>query len=268
MSEAPSLAWLAAAAVGAGALNAVAGGGTLLTFPALLAVVSSVAANATSTVALVPGSLAGAWGYRRKLRQVRSWLVVLALPSIAGGALGAFLLTRLHEQVFARLVPWLILLATLLFLLQPVISRHIAAGTPDAPAGGKLIAAAMAFQFFVAVYGGYFGAGIGILMLSALGLLGVGEIHRMNALKTVLAALINGVAVVIFALEGIVAWRYEVIMIPAAAIGGYAGAQLARMVDRRLVRWMVIAIGFGLAAHYFFKAAPVTTAMADPASQP
>jgi uncharacterized membrane protein YfcA len=242
--------WLCLTAFLAGVVNSLAGGGTLLTFPALLAVVPPVVANATSTVALVPGSLAGAWGYRRELRQVRQWLLVLSLPSLAGGIVGSELVTTLDEGYFRALVPWLILAATLLFLVQPIVARRPApsAGGPSVPT----VVGVSLFQFFVAVYGGYFGAGIGILMLSALALMGLGDIHRMNALKTFLAVCINGVSVAVFVDKGVVVWPYALAMAAAAIAGGYSGAHYARKMNRELVRWIVVLIGFLLSAYFFY----------------
>lgn len=245
--------WLLLSSLAAGILNSIAGGGTLLTFPALLAVVSPVVANATSTVALVPGSLAGAWGYRRELRESAAWASLLFWPSILGGALGALLVSRLDERYFDLLIPWLILTAAVLFLLQPLMTRLVRIRPADQAPGKRSIALVLIFQFLVAIYGGYFGAGIGILMLSALGLMGMGDIHRMNALKTLLAACINAVAVAVFVLEAKVNWGYALSMAVAAVIGGYVGARAARRLNRNLVRWVVIVIGFGLAAHFFYR---------------
>src|SRR5262249_20369072 len=167
---------------------------------------SQVIANATSTVALVPGSLAGAWGFRREVDAVRQWVRLLALPSLLGGLLGSLLVTRLPPEYFAALVPWLILTATLLFMLQPLITPWFGSGQPHAEPAALPRHAVVGFQFLVGVYGGYFGAGIGILMLSSLSLMGLGDIHRMNAVKTLLAALMNGVSVVVFVAENQVEW--------------------------------------------------------------
>ena len=194
---------LCLAAAAAGAINAVAGGGTLLTFPALFAVLGTTGeaarlANCTSTVALLPGALAAAWGYRREVRESRQWLLRLAIPSLLGGALGSLLLTELSPDTFKVLVPWLILTAALLFALQPQVSRWTGIGQSHAAPTRAAVAGIIMFQFLVAVYGGYFGAGIGILMLSALAMMGISDIHMMNGLKIVLNALINGVSVVWF----------------------------------------------------------------------
>lgn len=250
---------LASAAVAAGAINAVAGGGTLLTFPALIAVLggeaaaAAVVANATSTVALFPGSLAAMAGYRRELWQTRSWALLLMLPSLLGGIAGALLVTELPAESFQALVPWLILTAATLFAIQPAVTRRLGLGeTPDATRPRNLPLVAI-FQLLVAVYGGYFGAGIGILMLTALAVMGLRDIHEMNALKTLLASAINGVAVVVFIAQGAVDWPLAALMAVSAVAGGYAGAHVARRVDRGLVRRMVVLIGFSLTAYYLWK---------------
>lgn len=250
--------WLGLSAFAAGVINAVAGGGTLLTFPALLAalaplgVEAGVFANATSTVALVPGSLASAWGYRREMRTSRSWTLYLIGPSLIGGLVGSLLVTRLDARYFQVLVPWLILTAALLFMAQPAVARMIQAKPHGAPSGNT-VAAVIIAQFFISVYGGYFGAGIGILMLSALALMGLPGVHQMNAVKTFLAFCINGVSVLVFVVEKKVEWCYVPIMAVAAISGGYLGARLARRVKPRLVRWFIIAVGLGLAGYYFYK---------------
>jgi uncharacterized membrane protein YfcA len=244
---------LCLSALAAGLINSVAGGGTLLTFSALLLTTGPVVANATSTVALVPGSLAGAWGYRKEMAESARWLKLLAWPSFLGGGVGTLLVTRLEEKYFALLVPWLILLAAVLFLAQPAISRLAKVGQPHAAPSFLTLIALVVFQLFVAVYGGYFGAGIGILMLSSLGFMGMSDIHRMNAVKTVLAACINCVAAAVFIFEQKVDWRYALIMALSAIAGGYLGARVARRMNRELVRWIVIAIGFGLAGYYLYN---------------
>ena len=250
---------LCLAALLGGAINAIAGGGTLLTFPALFAALGSsgaaaVMANATSTVSLVPGSLAALFGYRREIRQERHWAALLLIPSLLGGLAGSLLVVALPGESFKAAVPWLILTAALLFLLQPQIARWTGIGQSHAgPHSRRLQLAAIAFQFAVAVYGGYFGAGIGILMLSSLAMLGLGDIHRMNAVKTLLASIINGTSVVVFVATGNVHYPYALAMAISASIGGYLGARLARRLDRTLVRGLVVAIGFLLAAYYFYR---------------
>lgn len=249
---------LCVAAVAAGAINSVAGGGTLLTFPALFSALgasaeASVIANATSTVALFPGSLAGMAGYRDEMREAPRWAMLLIIPSLIGGYAGSRLVTALPAETFRALVPWLILTAALLFWLQPRIGRWLGIGQEHRPATKPVIAGAMTFQFFVAVYGGYFGAGIGILMLSALAMMGLGDIHRMNALKTLFGSCINGVAVAVFILNKKVNWQIAAAMAVSAVAGGYFGARLARRLDRNLVRRIVVGIGLFLAAYYFYK---------------
>ncbi|HUY91330.1 MAG TPA: sulfite exporter TauE/SafE family protein [Pirellulales bacterium] len=248
---------LCAAAAAGGAINSIAGGGTLLTFPALFAALgasddASVIANATSTVALFPGSLASMAGYRRELAEAPRWSLWLILPCLLGGYCGSRLVIWLPSATFKTLVPWLILVAALLFWLQPQIGKRLGIGREHAPATRRSIAGTMVFQLLVAVYGGYFGAGIGILMLSALAMMGLGDIHRMNALKTLLGSCINGVAVVVFVAGGKVNWRYALVMAAAAIVGGYFGAHFARRLDRNLVRRTVVSIGFVLAAYYFY----------------
>ncbi len=250
---------LCLAAAVAGAINSIAGGGTLLTFPALVSVLgpsaaSTVIANATSTVALVPGSIAALVGYRREIRQERTWSLLLVAPCLLGGMIGSLLVVALPPEWFKAAVPWLILVAAILFALQPRISRWTGVGQSHVGSpSGRLVAGAIAFQFLVAVYGGYFGAGIGILMLSALAMIGFSDIHRMNAVKTLLAAVINSMSVVVFVATGNVNWPYAVAMAASASVGGYIGAHTARRVDRRVVRATVVVIGFSLAGYYFYR---------------
>jgi uncharacterized membrane protein YfcA len=200
---------LVISAMAAGVINAVAGGGTLITFPALLlARTPSVIANATSTLALLLGTSGGVFGYRRQLDPVRVWLRRFVPVSLLGGLIGAMLLTATGEKVFAKLVPFLLLFATVLFLGQGAFRRF--AGFDDEPGitphpHGRVVWAAVIFQFLVAVYGGYFGAGIGILMLASLGFVGLTDIHEMNALKTVLDSLINLVTAAYFIFAGLIA---------------------------------------------------------------
>ncbi len=249
---------LCAASVAAGAVNAVAGGGTLLTFPALYAVLGTSGeaarlANCTSTVALVPGALAAAWGFRRELAASRQWLRWLAVPSLLGGIVGSALLTEFSPDTFKVLVPWLILVAAVLFAVQPQVAKLMGIGqTHSAPSGGTL-AGIIGFQFLVAVYGGYFGAGIGILMLSSLAMMGISDIHVMNGLKIVLNALINGVSVVWFIWRNEVKWEYAAIMAVSAIVGGYLGASVSRRLDRNLVRKGIVVIGITLAAWAFYR---------------
>lgn len=247
--------WLCLSALLAGAINAIAGGGTLLTFPALFTIMpgDSVLANGTSTTALVPGSASGAWGYRQEFALVRGWAPLLGPPSFLGGLVGTLLVTRLEERFFNALVPWLILTAAVLFLLQPTLARWTLSSKEQTPASPRVRALVVVAQFVIAVYGGYFGAGIGILMLSSLSFLGIGDINRLNALKTFLAVCINGASVSVFAWDEKIAWAPALSMAVAAIIGGYLGARAARRLPRAAVRWTVIVIGFGLAGYYFLR---------------
>ena len=244
-----------AAAFAAGTINSVAGGGTLVSFPTLIWLgLSPVSANATSTVAIWPGSLGGMAGYRRELRDADPALLALTLPSIVGGLAGALLLRWTPPAIFAQLVPYLILFATILFAVQEPVQRRLRpeTGHPQHRTAAWL-AGAMIFQLFVALYGGYFGAGIGILMLAALAILGLTDIHQMNGLKNFFALSINGVAAAYFIWARMVYWPDVVVMAIGAVAGGYGGAGAARRVGRTAVRRIVIAIGFGMALSLLIK---------------
>jgi len=211
-----------------------------------------VIANATNTVAIWPGSLAGAVGFRRELSTVRRWLLLLVLPSLAGGAVGGWLLLRTPSSTFSRLVPFLILGATLLLAAQELITRRLGvlAHAHENPTLGW-VAFVFIFQFLVAMYGGYFGAGMGILMLAALGLIGLTDMHQMNGLKNVLAVCINGVAAIYFALSHAVVWHDVLVMTVGSIAGGYAGARVARRLGRTFVRRAVVIIGLTMTAVTF-----------------
>jgi len=239
---------LLATAVVGGAMNAVAGGGSFLCFPALLlAGIAPIAANATNTIALWPGTVASAIAYRRELREVRREIVALGVASLAGSWVGAKLLLQTSNRAFVLFVPWLLLFATLVFSFAGTISRRLVRGAP-APLGLAIVV-----QVAIAVYGGYFGGGMGIMMLAVLSILGMSELHRMNALKTVLTTVINGVAVVIFSEAGAVVWTPGVIMAVGAIAGGYGGAAVARRVDPRTVRRVVLAIAWTITLYFFAK---------------
>jgi len=241
-----------AAALGA-MMNAVAGGGTLVTFPALVALgVPPITANATSTVALWPGTMLSMWGYRGELAGARRWATAFAVPSFAGGVVGALLLLQTPEKRFAALVPWLILGATALFILQRPLMRALAERgglrREITGADGHLLppsAAFLVYQFGVSVYGGYFGAGAGILMLAALGLMGLTNIHQMNGLKNWGGGVMNLVAVGVFAVSGIVHWKIALVMAIGAGAGGIAGSLLAQRVGQVWVRRAIVTIGLG-----------------------
>ncbi|WP_425616728.1 sulfite exporter TauE/SafE family protein [Anatilimnocola sp. NA78] len=254
-------AWLCITAALAGGVNALAGGGTLLTFPALFAALgpaNSVMANGTSTVALAPASFSSAWAYRKELAKEWRWLILLIAPSLVGGVIGTLLVTRLPDSYFKALIPWLILLASSLFALQPLLARKKgdlpATGAEPAPPKhsiGKLVLIVF-FQLAIAIYGGYFGAGIGILMLTGLGLMGLKNMHEMNALKTVLAGCINGMSVGIFVWEGKVNWPIALMMMVTSIIGGYLAASFGRRLKPIYIRYFVIAMGFILSAWFFY----------------
>jgi uncharacterized membrane protein YfcA len=239
---------LVASSFGAGVMNAMAGGGTILTFPALVLLgMPAIRANATSTVALLPGTAASMAGYRRELLEHREWLGALFLPSLLGGGLGSVLLLKTPEAAFARVAPLLILFATLLFMLQSAVARVSDHAVRPSRSPGQR-AAAWLFQLGVATYGGYFGAGMGILMLAVLGFLGVSNIHAMNGLKNFYGLLINGLAAGYFVVNGAVEWPHALVMMAGAAAGGYAGAGFARRIGQRHARRAVVLIGFGTAA--------------------
>jgi uncharacterized membrane protein YfcA len=236
---------LAVAAFFAGAINSVAGGGTLLTFPALLAAgIPPIAANATSTVALVPGSYAAFHGYRDDLRDSRRELLAYAIPSAIGGVLGAFLVDRVGDKTFSRLVPWLIFTATALFAIQPIVRRWLDR-RGETPAHHRL-AVVMAFQLVVSIYGGFFGAGMGILMLASLGFLGLRDIHRMNGVKNFAAVCINGVAAITFFALGRVRLPIAAMMAVFAIAGGRLGAGGAKRLGEKNVRRLVIGVGVAI----------------------
>jgi uncharacterized protein len=239
-----------------GAANSIAGGGTLLTFPALLGLgVPPVAANATSTVALWPGSLTSMVGYRRELPGIRRWAMGLAVPSILGGIVGAILLLKTSDTQFRALVPWLVFGATMLFALQGPFMTWLRRRI-DMPHGERPIAPTlgmMAAQFVVAIYGGYFGAGAGIVMLGVFGLMGLTNIHQMNGLKNFNGLCFNGVAAITFAAMGLVNWPIAAVMTLGAAAGGYAMSHTAQRVPQSWVRAAVACIGFGSAAWLFLR---------------
>ena len=233
------------AAFAAGAINAIAGGGTLLTFPVLIWLgLDPKVANGTSTVALWPGLFGGLFGYRKELENSSTILFRLGLTSLIGGMMGALLLVRTPSKLFANLVPFLILFATLLFMSNGVVNKRLRLGTLEQTQMGRWWTGAMIFQFFSAMYGGYFGAGNGILMLAALGLLGLNELHRANGIKNFLGICINAVAVLIFAVAGYVVWKDALLMACGALAGGYFGARMAMRVGQKWVRRGVVLIGW------------------------
>ncbi|HSE34100.1 MAG TPA: sulfite exporter TauE/SafE family protein [Pyrinomonadaceae bacterium] len=233
------------AAFAAGAINSIAGGGTLLTFPVLIWLgLDPKVANATSTVALWPGLFGGLFGYRKELENSSTILIRLGLTSVVGGGIGAWLLIWTPSPTFARLVPFLILFATILFMLQGTINRRLRLGSLDAKPTTLWWTGAIVFQFFSAMYGGYFGAGNGILMLAVMGLLGLHDLHRANGIKNFLGICINSVAVLSFSLSHLVVWSDSLVMACAALAGGYFGASMAVRIGQIWVRRGIVVIGF------------------------
>jgi uncharacterized protein len=238
----------------AGAINSVAGGGTLVSFPALIWLgLDSVTANATSTVAIWPGAVGSVWGYRRELRGVQSRFLLMVVPSLVGGIAGAILLRRTPTATFDRLVPFLILFATLLFMAQETVQRKLGTGQAAMRNSLKWLVGGLLFQLIVGLYGGYFGAGIGILMLAALSILGLKDIHEMNSLKAVLGGSVNGIAAIYFIWARMVYWPYVLLMAAGAIAGGYGGAGVARKIGRTAVRRIVILIGLGMTVSMFLR---------------
>ena len=244
------------AAVVAGAINALAGGGGLITFPLLALVLPPVTADATSALALLPAYPAAVWRTRGELSEVpRRWLWFLLVPSVLGGLVGALLLVWTGNRNFVFLVPWLVLGGTVLFVLEPTLARRRHGGGflrhgGSAPAFWPLAVVAVT-TLTVALYGGYFGAGIGILMISALSLYGMSDVHRVVALKNLLTGCLRGVAVLVLVVEGAINWGYGLPMAFGGLLGGYLAGMVSGRVNRTVLRGVVIAIGFGLAAYYF-----------------
>jgi uncharacterized membrane protein YfcA len=237
----------AMAAFVGGIMNSVAGGGTLLTFPALVAAgLSPLVANATSTVALLPGALSSMHGYRTELSGASNWTRRLALPSLLGGGLGALLLLRTPSKTFDHVVPWLVFGATCLFLAQRPLMKWLRGKETPEVAHDDLLEPTLAilfWQFLVGIYGGYFGAGVGILMLAALGFMGFTNIHRMNGLKNWGGFCMNLVAAATFAVSGIVDWPVALSMAVGAIAGGYLGSRTAQRVPQEHVRAVVVVVG-------------------------
>jgi uncharacterized membrane protein YfcA len=244
-------------AAAAGAINSVAGGGTFFTFPVLiLHGISSIQANIVSTIALWPGSVASAYAYygqiakdADELVRFKRFLRKSMIVSIIGSAIGTALLLSTPERTFSAMVPWLLFTATLIFTFGRQMIRGLDVFSSHISPARRV--AAEIFQFLIAIYGGYFGAGIGILMLAMLQVIGLSHIHQMNALKTILGSTINAVAWVVFALSGKVLWSVALIMIAGAVMGGYVGARLAVHVPPEKVRFLVSAIGFAMTGYFF-----------------
>ncbi len=251
------IALIGIAAFAAGAVNSVAGGGTFFSFPALLAVgVPPVVANASNSVSLWPGSLAGAWAFRRELKRFSRSLPMLTMVAFLGGISGGLLLLTTSNAAFAMLIPWLLLLATVLFAFSAHLSAVVRKWKP-APEGADerhIGPGGYVFQLVVSVYGGFFGAGMGILMIAALAIQGFKDVHEINALKNWLSAVIYSVAVGTFVIANAVSWPHTLIMIVTATFGGYWGAAVARKLPALWLRRFIITVGGLLTLYYFGKA--------------
>jgi uncharacterized protein len=242
-----------AAALG-GALNSVVGGATFVIFPALIfAGVPAIHANATSSVVVWPAALASAFAYRRDITPPRNVLAALATASLAGGAIGAWLLVNTPGSAFVQLIPWLLLFASLLFSFGGSVSARLGLRK----AGGRHSSAALlaigAAQFVIAIYGGYFGAGMGILMLAAFAVADLGNIHTMNGVRSLLGLLINGVAIATFIVARAIEWRPAIVMVVGATLAGYFGAALARQINPAVVRRLVMAVAWGMTVYFFLR---------------
>ena len=244
---------LLAAAFVAGALNSVAGGGSFLTLPALVFTgVPPVVANATGTVALLPGYMAGAWGFKDDMQSPPGLsMKQVVVLSLIGGSAGAALLLFTPDATFRKVVPWLLLAATAMFAFGPQLrawasGKNAAASTPNT-------AKAAVGMLIVAIYGGYFNGGLGILLLALFGLLGQTQLNAMNGMKNLVSALLTAIAVVIYAVGGIVEWKQAIVMMVAATLGGYLGARGARKIPAHILRWGIVLTGLVMAGLFFLK---------------
>jgi uncharacterized membrane protein YfcA len=240
---------LAAAGFLSGAVNAIAGGGTFLTFGAMtLAGLPPITANATSSIVQFPGYVTSTLAYWDDISTRWRSLVILGIASVLGALAGSLILLSLDNPSFRALVPWLLAAATLIFAAGPWLKPKATAEHND-----KSLASIVA-QFLNAIYGGFFGAGMGIMMLAVLGLTTGGSYHHLNAMKNFFATLIAAVAIIVFIGGGVVAWPQALVMIPAGAAGGYAGVWLAKRAPQALLRWCVVAVGTALTVYYFVTA--------------
>lgn len=254
------LAGLFFAAMGAGAVNSIAGGGSLISFPSLVAYgvthdIGQKVANATNNAALVPGSVAGVIGFWEEVKRSKRLVAFMAIPSIVGGLLGAFLLARTPEEIFQRIVPFLILFATLLFAGRDYINkltRRGAAETDQITMTGGILG--FVFQLVIATYGGYFGAGQSLMMMAAFSIMGLRDIHEINGLKTASAVMVNSVALFFFATQGLIVWNIGLWMACGAIVGGYFAARISKRISQRVLRWTVIVIGLSVSAVLFVRA--------------
>lgn len=242
------------AALFAAAINSVAGGGTLISFPVLVALgLPSVVANATSTVGIWPGTLGSIWGFRRELARSEQVMRWLAIPCFVGGAAGALLLRSTSSATFDRIVPFLVLFASVLFTIRGAVQTWLRTKQGEAHRTRTWLVGAMLAALAVGVYGGYFGAGMSIMMLSMLGIVGMSDILEMNALTSLFSLCVNGVAIVVFVAAGLVHWPFVVAMAIGALVGGYGAAGIARRLGGKRVSRFVIAVGFTVSAVFFWR---------------
>ena len=229
-----------------GVVNAIAGGGTFLTFGAMtLTGLPPIVANATSSITQFPGYVTSTLAYAKEIRADWKEALILGGLSLVGGLLGALLLLSLSNPSFRALVPWLLLAATAIFAAGPYLKpKTLSPEKPVSPLG-------LAGQFVTSIYGGFFGAGMGIMTLAVLGLTKGGDYHRLNALKNFLALVIAAMAIVVFASGKVVGWPQAAVMVPAGAVGGYAGVWAARRVPQPVIRALVVAVGLALTVYYF-----------------
>jgi len=246
--------FLCAAGALGGAINAVAGGGSFVAFPALLFTgVPAVAANATNTLSLWVGVTASGGAYWKRLKISRRVLIPLVATSIVGGIAGAILLIHTPAQTFLKVLPWMLLGATLLFAFGKHFTRRVTSGLSQDSSNAALTGASI-FEFFVSIYGGYFGGGVGIINLAMLSVLGMTDIHEMNALKVVLGVVINGVATMTFIASGAIVWPQAIVMTSGAVAGGYLAALYAQKLPQSYVRGFVLAVGSAMTVYFFFRA--------------
>ncbi len=246
--------FLAAAGALGGAINAVAGGGSFVAFPALLFTgVPPVQANATNTLALWIGVTASGGAYRKRMSISRRVMIPLIATSVVGGLAGAVLMIRTPAPTFLRVLPWMLLGATLLFIFGKHLTKLIAADISRESSNAALVSASI-FELVVAVYGGYFGGGVGIINLAMLAVLGMTDIHDMNALKVILGGVINGVAAFTFVVSGAIVWPQALVMTVGAVGGGYLAAHYAQKLPQSWIRWFVILVGAGMTVYFFVRA--------------
>ncbi len=236
-----------------GAINAVAGGRSFVSFPALLFTgVPPVPANATNTLALWVGTTASGGAYPQKLNLPRRIMIPLVVTSVVGGLAGAFLLIKTSAQTFLQVLPWLLLGATLLFAFGKHVIGHTSMGISH-DASSAAVTGASIFEFIVAIYGGYFGGGVGIMNLAMLAALGMTDIHAMNKLKVILGGVINGVATLTFIATGVILWPQGVVMTVGAILGGYSNAHYAQKLPQAWVRAFVILVGTPMTIYFFIR---------------